>query len=134
VPRLCTVCTHPQRAYIDAALLYHQQSYRKIADHYCLAETSVWRHEHAHLNLSLELSKDIWAIEYYLNGHPEYAALDPHSQIPLIMDALSRSAYSIATALACGLLSPQAIEAIRTSLARHDQFTAQHPTREETTH
>jgi hypothetical protein len=89
----------------------------------------VWRHEHNHLGLSPELSKELHAIEDYLCGHAEYEALwlELQSLVPRLTDALTRLAYSIATALACGLLSPDAIDAIRESLQRHDLRTPQHP-------
>lgn len=51
-----------RRQDIDEALLLHRTSYRRIADHYGLAETSVQRHERNHLTMSLGLSKGLGAM------------------------------------------------------------------------
>jgi hypothetical protein len=121
MPRLCQVCAHPRRSAIDAVLLLHQQSYRAIVKRYGVPHDAVWRHRRKHLDLDLELSKEIHAIEDYLMYHAEYM-LGPRTQIPRLMDTLSRLARSTAIALVCGLLSPAAIQAIRKSLAHYDQY------------
>lgn len=48
MPRTCTVCAHPQRARIDAALVAGP-TYRTIADRYGLSETALKRHRKDHL-------------------------------------------------------------------------------------
>jgi len=55
--RLCTVCSHPQRVAIDAALVAHRHSYRKIAIEFGLVEASVYRHAMGHLPQALEEAK-----------------------------------------------------------------------------
>jgi hypothetical protein len=47
--RLCTVCKHPQRRAIDAALLLHAAGYQAIAGHFGLVKSSLQRHEAVHL-------------------------------------------------------------------------------------
>jgi hypothetical protein len=48
MPRVCTICSHAQRAEIDRALA-RDDSNRRIASHYGLVETSVRRHRADHL-------------------------------------------------------------------------------------
>jgi hypothetical protein len=55
--RHCTICHHPHRDDIDLALMLHEGTYRRIAARYGVAETSLRRHEHDHLGMSLKLSK-----------------------------------------------------------------------------
>lgn len=47
--RLCTVCTHPALAEIDAALAGETSSKRRIATHYGLSEAAIRRHRRDHL-------------------------------------------------------------------------------------
>ena len=45
MPRLCTVCTHPKRHAIDAALLKHTTGHRSVAKRFGVdADSSVYRH------------------------------------------------------------------------------------------
>lgn len=62
VARLCSVCTHPRRADIDEALLRHTQSYRGIARRYGLQDDALRRHEHTHLRMSLQQSRELTAM------------------------------------------------------------------------
>lgn len=55
--RLCTVCTHPERQAIDAALVEHRVGYRRVAVRYGLAPTSVRRHQTTHLSAKLQEAK-----------------------------------------------------------------------------
>ena len=55
--RLCTVCTHPQRREIDAALVEHAAGYRAIAARFALTKPSLQRHEANHLGVLLRQSK-----------------------------------------------------------------------------
>jgi len=48
MPRVCTVCTHPQRPEIDRAIV-GDGTYRTIADRYGLSETALKRHKGEHL-------------------------------------------------------------------------------------
>ena len=48
MPRSCTICTHPQREAIDAALAVGEPN-RRIAAQYGLSEASVRRHKAEHL-------------------------------------------------------------------------------------
>ncbi len=48
MPRVCSVCTHPQRAAIDKALV-DPGTYRSIADRFGLSETALKRHKSEHL-------------------------------------------------------------------------------------
>jgi transposase-like protein len=62
MPRLCSICAHPQRTAIDAALLRHAASYRGIASQFHVDDESLRRHEHRHLRLSWQLSKELGAM------------------------------------------------------------------------
>jgi hypothetical protein len=48
MPRTCTICTHPERAAIDKALV-DGQAYRDIAGHYGTSKTALQRHKEDHL-------------------------------------------------------------------------------------
>ena len=48
MPRTCTVCTHPERAAIDKALV-DGQPYRSIAQHFAASPDAVLRHKESHL-------------------------------------------------------------------------------------
>jgi hypothetical protein len=49
----CTVCAHPDRADIDAALVGADTARRRIASQYSLVETSLRRHEAMHIPVML---------------------------------------------------------------------------------
>lgn len=53
MPRVCTVCAHPDRRKIDAALASETSSNRRIATQYGLSEASVRRHRSEHLPIRL---------------------------------------------------------------------------------
>jgi hypothetical protein len=57
--RLCTVCTHPQREQIDAALLEHIAGYRGIAGRFGVNDTSLQRHAETHLRELIQHSKEL---------------------------------------------------------------------------
>jgi hypothetical protein len=48
MPRICTICTHPERAAIDAAIAAGEPN-RRIAPRYQLEETAIRRHKVSHL-------------------------------------------------------------------------------------
>jgi hypothetical protein len=52
MPRRCTICTHPDRMEIDAAIV-RQEPFRRVAEHYALAPTSLRRHSTTHLAVRL---------------------------------------------------------------------------------
>lgn len=52
MPRVCTVCTHPERAAIDTALVAGG-TYRDIAGRFRLTKSAVERHKAEHLPASL---------------------------------------------------------------------------------
>lgn len=49
MPRACTVCGHPKRAEIDAALVSRESSNRRIASQYDLSERAIRDHKANHL-------------------------------------------------------------------------------------
>lgn len=49
MPRVCTVCTHPDRLEIDAALVARVDSNRRIAARYGVSENAIRRHKAEHL-------------------------------------------------------------------------------------
>ncbi|MGE5618095.1 MAG: hypothetical protein ACM3US_02425 [Sphingomonadaceae bacterium] len=56
MPRTCTVCQHPQRGDIEAALLA-QGSLRTIADRWSVSKTALIRHRDDHLPAALVQAK-----------------------------------------------------------------------------
>jgi len=48
MPRVCTVCRHPDRPGIDQALVNHRP-YRTVADRFTLSKTALIRHHDDHL-------------------------------------------------------------------------------------
>ena len=57
MPRKCTVCAHPEREAIDAALVAGD-SYRRIAAQFALSATSLRRHKKNHLPEALARAQD----------------------------------------------------------------------------
>jgi len=49
VPRVCSVCSHTDRAAIDKALVSAQLPNRRIATHYAVSEQAIRRHRIDHL-------------------------------------------------------------------------------------
>jgi len=49
MPRTCTVCTHPERAAIDDALVSGRDPLRTIADQWSVSKTALIRHKADHL-------------------------------------------------------------------------------------
>lgn len=56
---LCTVCSHPQRHAIDAALLAHAGGYRVVARRFNLHRASVHRHAHDHLAAQIRAAEEL---------------------------------------------------------------------------
>ena len=56
---LCTVCTHPRRSEIDAALMLHRVGYRVVVRRYGLVLRSVKRHADNHLAALIQQSKEL---------------------------------------------------------------------------
>jgi transposase-like protein len=56
VPRTCTICTHPGREAIDAALVAGE-AYRNIAERFGTSTTALVRHKADHLPASLPQAK-----------------------------------------------------------------------------
>lgn len=52
--RVCTVCTHPDREAIDAAVVTDAASIRRIAAQHGLAESSLRRHRDTHLSAAIQ--------------------------------------------------------------------------------
>jgi hypothetical protein len=48
MPRTCTICTHPERDVIDAALVAGE-AFRRVAARYKVTEQAIRRHRKAHL-------------------------------------------------------------------------------------
>jgi len=51
--RVCTICSHPQRAAIDKALVTGGATFRNIAQRWGLSTTAVFRHRAEHLPAAL---------------------------------------------------------------------------------
>jgi hypothetical protein len=56
VARVCTVCTHPDRAAIDEALAANRGSFRGVARQHGLSPDAVERHAKAHLSETVALA------------------------------------------------------------------------------
>jgi hypothetical protein len=59
VPRTCTVCVHPQRGEIEAALVRGVSAYEIEAVYTGLKKSSVQRHHDNHLSLSLRKAQEL---------------------------------------------------------------------------
>ena len=57
MPRVCSVCVHPDREAIDRALVDGADSYRRIATRFGLSESAVRRHKANHLPAALARAK-----------------------------------------------------------------------------
>jgi|SRR5690348_5044235 len=87
--RLCSVCSHPQRAEIDLALAEHRRGYRHIAALYGMAWSSLRRHEREHLRSSLRQVQEankMNVAEFVLNG-----MRDLHERTGRAMDRCERA-------------------------------------------
>lgn len=57
--RPCTVCSHPQRQQIDAALLEHAAGYRILASRFGVSKPSLQRHVETHLRGMIQQSEEL---------------------------------------------------------------------------
>ena len=57
MPRKCSICTHPKRAYINRAILSGKKSLRKIAIQYGVGFAAVQWHKKKHLIPAMQLAK-----------------------------------------------------------------------------
>ena len=70
-PIRCTICTHPARPAIDAALRQRQLSLRQVADRWSLAKTTVLRHRDRHLPPPTPLPPEVqesWELHRHLGA------------------------------------------------------------------
>ncbi len=58
MPRVCTVCTHSQRAAIDAALVAGE-SFRYVAERFGTSATALFRHKAEHIPASLTKAQEV---------------------------------------------------------------------------
>jgi hypothetical protein len=57
VPRVCTVCSHPNRAEIDQVLVAGELPFRTIADRFGLSQTALKRHRAEHVPVKIATAK-----------------------------------------------------------------------------
>ncbi len=57
MPRSCSVCTHPEKAAINKALI-SGEAYRSIAKRFEASESAVYRHQQDHLPVQLAKAKE----------------------------------------------------------------------------
>lgn len=58
MPRVCTVCSHPQRPEIDRALVAGELSFRNIAERFGTSPTALTRHKKEHVPASLAKAQE----------------------------------------------------------------------------
>lgn len=76
MPRLCTICCHPQREEIDLALARHAEGYRGIARRYGVDDNALQRHERSHLHTSFAQLQEAHAMLSATNLLARLASLD----------------------------------------------------------
>jgi hypothetical protein len=59
VGRLCTICSHPERQAIDAALLVHEAGYRDIGRRFGVEKDALYAHAHTHLAEQIREHKEL---------------------------------------------------------------------------
>lgn len=59
MPRLCSVCSHPERAEIEKALVTRFDSFRTIANRFGLSKAALIRHKAEHLPGHLLKAKEL---------------------------------------------------------------------------
>jgi len=89
VPRACSVCTHPERAAIDAALA-EEEPYRHIAARFGASATALRRHKADHLPAGLTLA------------HEAADAAQADDLLAQLRDLQARTLRILATAEAAG--------------------------------
>jgi hypothetical protein len=57
--RLCTICTHPERQAIDAALLVREAGYEKIAKRFDVSWQALYGHTRKHLREQIRQYKEL---------------------------------------------------------------------------
>jgi len=62
MPRTCTICTHPERAVIDAAIVRGETGIRDIAGRFGISKSALDRHRKEHLPAHLLKAKDAAAV------------------------------------------------------------------------
>lgn len=84
MPRLCTVCSHPEHGAINAALASGEVSNRRIAAQYGLSEAAVRRHADSHLPASLVEAAGAEEVRNALNVLDQLRAINETSRAILI--------------------------------------------------
>lgn len=88
MPRVCTVCAHPDRAAVDTALATGDGSIRRVAAQYGLSATSVRRHQAAHLSETIRNITTAKREEHELDVMTELHRL--FDRMNLLLDACHR--------------------------------------------
>ena len=94
--RCCTICFHPDKLAIEAALLDQHMSFRLIAARWGLTTTSLQRHRHTHLAQALRESQELQRMLTTENLLNKLSVLD---DIALELLAEARKAGDIRAAL-----------------------------------
>jgi len=105
VPRTCTVCRHPQRDAIDAAIVAGTP-YRRIAAQYRLAEASIRRHK-AHIAAHIANARQAKARRH---------ATDYWAVVERVIEKLERTLESSDVAKDISSVSRELIGAVRMAL------------------
>ncbi len=106
MPPKCSICTHPQRAEIDRALLHSPDSLRDIAGQFNVSKTAVDRHKREHLSTRLAKAAK-------QNDQADIrTAIDVAGQLKAINSA-TLSVLKDARSAGDGLLSLQAIDRVQ---------------------
>jgi hypothetical protein len=58
MPRVCTICSHPERDEIEDAVVIHSQGKRRVAAQHGVTEQSLRRHLREHFPALLALARD----------------------------------------------------------------------------
>jgi hypothetical protein len=87
MPRVCTVCAHPEREAIDLALV-NGEPMRAIAGRYDVARTSLQRHQEAHLPEALLKADESKAVAHSIDIMGELQ--ECIARVSLLSDACDR--------------------------------------------
>jgi hypothetical protein len=107
--RLCTICCHPRRTEIDAAVLAHLSGFRPIAARFQVDPVSLRRHTHNHLAAQVQQAAEARALASTESLIAELNTLHAHARSVLVRAEQARDDKLILLALREGRADVEAL-------------------------
>ena len=94
MPRVCTVCAHPDRPAVDQALVNHR-SFRNIAERFGLSSQALLRHHDAHLPETLVKAQEQEDVRHAIDHIAQFKAINA-ATLAILKDARHAGEHDLA--------------------------------------